>query len=196
MLSRLTGRQVTTMVVALCVAVIAFPVGAFAATLTKVRIADSTQSSRVAHVTAQGRISTTTCDADGCAAVDAGRLRVGDGSGALTVDGSVLPYVPSKAFSRVLGDSQLIKPGLASGTIMITSMSFVNLNASPQLAQVVEGNLSDPNCAGPTGAVLFSGLVSPNSTLAVTFPSPIVASRCAYASMVVNGMNVTGYVYP
>lgn len=62
---RFTGRQFTTMVVAVCLAVVAFPAGVFAASLTKVNVADSTFASRVAHVTAQGRFVTTACDSDG-----------------------------------------------------------------------------------------------------------------------------------
>jgi hypothetical protein len=193
---RFTGRQFTTMVVAVCLAVVAFPAGVFAASLTKVNVADSTIASRVAHVTAQGRLVTTACDSDACAAVDAGKVRVGDGLGTLTVDGSVLPYNPSTAFSRALGASQLIKPGLATGKVMITSLSFMNLSSSPAFVTIRNGNTGDPNCVGGLGDYVYSGLVSANSTLVATFPSPIIANRCAYAENIANGVTVTGYVSP
>jgi hypothetical protein len=51
---RFTGKQITTMVVALCVAVVAFPVGVYAAT-SAVTIADAT-SGTTAKVNTQGRL--------------------------------------------------------------------------------------------------------------------------------------------
>lgn len=68
---RFTGRQLTTMVVAACIAVVAAPVGAMAATGSLINIADPANAAQVAHVDASGH------------------LYVGDGSGALTVDGTV-----------------------------------------------------------------------------------------------------------
>jgi hypothetical protein len=191
---RLTGRQITSMVVTVCLAVIAFPVGSFAAGLTKVRVADSTHSSRVAHVTAQGRLTTDTCDSDSCAAVDAGTVRVGDGSGALSVDGSVLPFNPGTAFSRFIGSEQLIKPGLASGTIMITSLSFINDSGTPTGVRI--SNTGDPSCTGGPAGYAYAGNVSGSSTLVVTFPSPLILTRCAYVTNVASGVTVTGYVLP
>jgi hypothetical protein len=91
---RLTGRQITVIVVAVCLAVIAFPVGVFAASLTGVKIVNPYNGS--------------------VARVDAGKLRVGDGGGSLTVVGRVDTY-PRTIFSThsVLpaGTSALLKSG-------------------------------------------------------------------------------------
>ena len=57
--SRFTGRQITTMMVAAALAVIAFPVGVFAATGSIVTIADPTHSARKAHVSAAGHLLAT-----------------------------------------------------------------------------------------------------------------------------------------
>jgi hypothetical protein len=193
---RFTGRQITTMVVAVCLAVIAFPVGSFAAGLTTVRVADSIYSTRVAHVTAQGRLTTDTCDNDSCASVDAGKQRVGDGSGALTVDGSVLPYNPGTAFSRMIFTPGLIKPGLTSGKIMITSLSFTNPSSAAAVVTIRNLNTSGTGCGVTLGDYVYDGLVSAASTLVVTFPSPLVATRCAFANNLADSVTVTGYVLP
>lgn len=192
----LTGRQITTMVVAVCLAVIAFPIGTFAAGLTKVSVADPTHSTRVAHVTAQGRLTTDTCDSDSCAAVDAGKQRVGDGAGALTVDGSVLPYIPGTAFSRMIFTPGLIKPGLTSGKIMITSLSFTNLASSAGVVTIRNLNTSGAGCGDTLGDYVYNGVVSAASTLVVTFPSPLIATRCAVANNLSDTVTVTGYVVP
>src|SRR3954447_21960127 len=125
---RFTGRQITTMVVAACLALILLPVGAFAATSTVTTIADAVHKSQQARVTSSGRLVTAPCDANSCAGVDGSSLRVGDGHGALTVDGSALPYRTDTAFSTeyYLEDGSVIKtikPGLKAGAkIMITSI--------------------------------------------------------------------------
>lgn len=56
---RFTGRQITVIVVAICVAVIAAPVGAIAATGSLVNITDPVTASHKARVTAIGALQTT-----------------------------------------------------------------------------------------------------------------------------------------
>jgi hypothetical protein len=51
---RLSGRQITIMVVAVCGAVVLAPVGVFAASRSSVSIADGTHPSRLAEVTKKG----------------------------------------------------------------------------------------------------------------------------------------------
>lgn len=53
---RFTGRQVTTIVVAIAVAIVAFPVGVFAATGSLVNITDPVTKSHKARVNASGRM--------------------------------------------------------------------------------------------------------------------------------------------
>lgn len=90
---RFSGRQITTMVVALCAAVVAAPIGAIAVTSTVVNIADPAHPAQKAKVNASGRLLTAPCGSRSCAAVDAKALRVGDGGGSLTVDGAVTATV-------------------------------------------------------------------------------------------------------
>src|SRR5690242_16957383 len=97
--NRFTGRQIATIVVAACLALVLLPVGAFAATSTVTTIADSVYKSHKARVTSAGRLATAPCDSNSCTAVDGSSLRVGDGRGPLTVDGSALPYRTDTAFS-------------------------------------------------------------------------------------------------
>jgi hypothetical protein len=51
---RLSGRQITAMVFAVCIAVVAAPVGVFAASRSTVSISDGKHPSHLAHVTATG----------------------------------------------------------------------------------------------------------------------------------------------
>jgi hypothetical protein len=51
---RVSGRQITIMVLGVCVAVVLAPVGVFAATHSSVSIADGTHPSRLAKVTTKG----------------------------------------------------------------------------------------------------------------------------------------------
>lgn len=67
------------------------------AVTNSVNIADPTTGSRKAKVTAKGDLVTSLCDpftsvgTSACARVGGGKLKVGDGSGALSVDGTVTP---------------------------------------------------------------------------------------------------------
>jgi hypothetical protein len=51
---RVSGRQITVMVIAICLAAVLAPVGVFAATRSTVSIADGTHPSHLAHVTKSG----------------------------------------------------------------------------------------------------------------------------------------------
>jgi hypothetical protein len=62
---RFTGRQITTMVVAGCVAVIAFPVGVLASTGSLVNITDPSKSTHRAHVTSGGELTVAQRDPSG-----------------------------------------------------------------------------------------------------------------------------------
>ena len=88
---RFTGRQITTMVAMLSAAIVLAPVGAVAAT-SAFTISDPVHPSNKAHVTSKGGLTVTA--QDGTTGVQAkvdrsGHTVVGDGSGALTVDGKV-----------------------------------------------------------------------------------------------------------
>ena len=89
---RLSGAQIVAIVVAISAAVVLAPVGVLAATGQLVNIADPVTGSNRARVNAAGSLYTAPVDPSSRSVgrVDAGKVRVGDGSGHLTVDGAVL----------------------------------------------------------------------------------------------------------
>ncbi|HEV2891558.1 MAG TPA: hypothetical protein VGX28_14390 [Frankiaceae bacterium] len=89
---RLSGGQIVTIVVAICAAVVLAPVGVMAATGQLVNIADPVTGGNQARVNSAGSLYTAQVDPStrSVGRVDGGKVRVGDGSGNLTVDGAVL----------------------------------------------------------------------------------------------------------
>jgi hypothetical protein len=106
------------MVVAICLAVVAAPVGVWAATGSYVNIRDfsntgSTGYSRVINnriVTEQCDSAVATIGSSACARIVAGKSLVGDGSGALTVDGSVQESPSTPYVGRPQGSSDSYYP--------------------------------------------------------------------------------------
>ena len=200
--NRFTGRQITTMVLAACLALILLPVGAYAATGTDTTIVDAVHKSQGARVTSAGRLVTAPCDANSCAAVDGSSLRVG---------GSALPYRPDTAFSTVyylpdLSHIRLIRPGLKAGSkIMITSITVMPFGFDPSFAvniALTRNTDPGPNCANANsgGSLLWNQITKYPQPLGMTFPSPLVITdRCA---VVLNSggdqanVTITGYVVP
>jgi len=204
---RVTLRRATVIAIAVAVAVIGLPAGVVAATTAATSIADPVHPRQKARVSAQGRLLTEPCDANSCAAVDAGRLRVGDGSGALTVDGSVLTY-PASAFSSMpyvtSGGYDYVKRGVPKGRqIMMTSIT-VRPNGTaptqPAMLQIVSKTGANADCTGgQLGTAYYYAVTAqwPNSFTA-SFPSPIrISDRCAvvaHAGGDTAWVTITGYV--
>ena len=88
---RLSGAQIVTIVVAVCCAAVLAPVGVMAATGQFVNITDPVSAGYKARVNPAGGLPVSNVDpaTRSVANVDAGKLRVGDGSGAMSVDGTV-----------------------------------------------------------------------------------------------------------
>jgi hypothetical protein len=115
------------------------------------------------------------------ALVDAGRLRVGDGSGALTVDGTVttVPAVPSQFDdTRTLG-TQAVALFAVSSTQRIAINSFSFFSASTSLKVVLEvRDLPGGGPCSPTATLRATrtiALVAPSQTLFMPFPEPLYA---------------------
>ena len=108
----------------------AIPVGAWGATGSLMNIVDPTNSARKARVSAEGRLLTLPCDSDSCTNIDSGKVRVGDGSGALTVDGTV--SVPRRTtvsvFEAVIGSWD----GYATGALDVSAMDMVRVDVGNQ----------------------------------------------------------------
>jgi hypothetical protein len=136
-----TIRQFVMVVVAVTLLAMLLPVGAKAAGQL-VTLTDSTTLSK--------------------ARVDSGKLRVGDGSGPLTIDGQVatVASIPAKAFNTQGGDV-IHGPDPLATTYAITTLVVTNEKAEPWDAglQVLSGPTADsvtfsgPNAAntGPQG---------------------------------------------
>jgi len=162
---RFTGRQITTMIVAVCVAIIAFPVGVYAATGSLVNITDPVTKANKARVDASGR------------------LKVGDGSGVLTVDGTVTsrPAPPTRAWhyaEEQAGPSDVALPVTAS-TINITSLTVTaSFDNVPFRIAVLRMAGTATNCTGTIQSVqdlyLAQHLVI-GAPLTVSFPTPLQA---------------------
>lgn len=173
------ASHVTTIIVALCVAVVAFPVGVFAAGISRVRIADAAGAANVAQV-------------------NAGKLRVGDGRGPVTVDGTV-STIPGSSFSTShdlpITTPVTLRSGLSAGTkLRLTSITISNTEAGPVTFEL----RGRPSCAGPVTATTtyFRVYLQSLTSETFTFPTPLsVDDRCAawYSSNGSGFVVATGY---
>jgi hypothetical protein len=110
------------------------------------------------------------------AQVDRGALRVGDGDGAITVDGEIesapsLPENPLQASAR-LGNVHTIGLFSRDTELAVTSIVISNLGNVPVNAGLVTriGNCASTSAAGP----FHTYAVPPKTTTQVLFPQPMV----------------------
>ena len=167
-----TPRQVVTMVVAVCAAVVLAPAGAIAAA-TLLTIQDPSNGSK--------------------ARVDAGRLRVGDGSGSLTVDGSTGPAVPAKPFAvsaRIMATGPtgvLLASRKGTSRLAITSITnHLNVNTfqvAHYTSYVVDvagfACPGKPDTLAPADLELDVPLAAVKATTSTAYPTPLVFFRTA-----------------
>jgi hypothetical protein len=113
---RFTGKQITVMVVAVCLAVVAAPVGVLAVTGTSVNISDPVTAANKARVSANGNLYETPRDpATGSGArVDSGALRVG-GTVAVSNQRAVQPVVSAETTTLIWNASTSAFPSGATG---------------------------------------------------------------------------------
>ena len=151
---RFTGRQITTMVVALAIAIVGFPVGVWAATTTTVVIADPAHPARKAQVSSTGRLL-----------VDAA--------------GSVRPAPPADTWRyanpNLAGISGIVL-GPTSKTVNVTSLTVstqTNGSGFTLSALRVAGTATD--CSAVEGAtVLYSVTnLAIGAPLTAAFPTPL-----------------------
>ena len=141
---RFSGRQITVMVVAVCMAIVAFPVGVFAATGSFVNITDPIKKAEKARVVK-------------------GSLRVGDGQGAMTVDGTLA--------ARQAPPTQPFR--LNPNAFATNPVSFVKLGAVPAGRGVALSTVSlTANQGGVTTFGLMWRLSSDNCVSDIQFPVP------------------------
>jgi hypothetical protein len=179
---RLTGRQIVTVVVAICAAIVLAPASVYAATtFQRVKIVDATHSARVAKVSSTGRVLTST-----------------NGSVTAGVHGTVnaLPAVQSTAFSVTLHGSATLHrlvPAFKSGKLMITSFTYTNLGGVHTAAIY---HYSDGTCSAQRGYYLFLAAQT-ETTASASFPTPVsVSQRCALVWVGDGWVTITGYLVP
>lgn len=180
-MSRFTARQMVTVVVSVCLAIVLTPAVVYAAaTSSSVTISDPGHPHRKAHVSATGR------------------LLVGDGSGALTVDGAVAarPATPAQPWNPVnfvvvsggTPRSELYS-ALVPTKLNLTSFTVATTGSSPGTVtlsvQVYVSDSGSGDCVNLSGANFgaaerFLVTVPVGQTTNVTYPTPLVYT--AYGS--------------
>ena len=146
-------------------------------------------------------------DSQAKAQVEGGKLRVGDGNGALTVNGALAarPALPADPFS-VTGTQTSSDPApvvsLGRGRIAVTDVvvSHSNTNSEPMGIQMQLWRTGDAgNCSALGGlikTVLPYNRLPANETLAIQLSTPVVATARPVC-LVINADNSTGryFVY-
>lgn len=162
--NRFTARQLTVITVAVAAAVIALPVGVYAAATTSiVTIGDPTTPGNQAHVDASGR------------------LQVGDGSGALTVDGTVRVAPPAKPFVKYGNYSGThVLAGPTTSAIDVTSLAVSTNNSSGSIVSlyVEQYPSTATKCTGEPYSIRYLWYLHnlPHTTpVTAAFPTPLVA---------------------
>jgi hypothetical protein len=180
-----TGAQVTVIVVTFAVLLL-FPVGAWAAfTVSHVTITDN------------GGVNT--------ANVDAGHhLLVGDGTGPLTVDGTVSgrPLPPVSAFQfnndTATGDTFVLGPAPLSTAINLTSLTVSvppNQNGDVQLRAVFQdGSATTCSLGGFSISIWHAKNLTANLT--VTFPTPLQTPKATGAKVCLDVHNFDATATP
>jgi hypothetical protein len=106
--------------------------------------------------------------------VDGGKLRVGDGAGSLTVDGTVaaLPALATHPWRKIVCcTAVLFLPPAGVTTLAITSLTLDN--GSPGNTPFSLVLFASRSCTGPSRLVI-QGTAAPNDTLHLDFPHPLV----------------------
>ena len=158
---KVTGKQLTVMVAAVCAATILTPAAVSAATGSSVNITDPVTSSSKARVaggklyvgdgsgamTVDGLVRVS--DGSGPLTVD-GTVKVGDGSGALTVDGTVVSADAASSWSK-------------SGEITANGSDMVLIGDLAPNAGITLGSITASQTAGTGATQLWLRAIHPNT---------------------------------
>ena len=156
--SRFTGRQITTIVVAVALAVVAFPIGVFAATGSLVNITDPKHASQQAHVTTTGRLLTSVDGIVGSRPVpptrpwsyaeqQSGVSDTAIGPTRSTINVTSLTITPGGGSQFTL--SMLIVPGAATDCSVISSVKELYVAAGLAAGTPVTSSFPTPLQARP-----------------------------------------------
>ena len=192
---RFSSKQVVTMVVAVCAAVVLAPVAVYAATGSFVNITDPVNAGSKARVNPSGTLWTTQVDpvSKNQQQVAGGRALVGDGTGPLTTDMGA-PSQPLDAINDLTlhsGDTRRpVFAGLGFRKIALTSViasAEGSTAGSVELLVVayVKSNSTSGDCETLSGfgaAERFTIMVPVGQTVNLTWPSPLVWTQYADAN--------------
>jgi hypothetical protein len=159
--NRFSGRQITTIVVAVAVAVVAFPAGVLAAGGSLVTITDPVHPARKASVSIDGA------------------LMVGDGGKSLTVDGTVhtQPLAPAMPWSYPNNNASgyYVAAGPTKLTINVTSLTVSPYSGTITDSRLMTSQLPSTatDCSSINGPDLYLDDVPPTVPLVVAFPTPL-----------------------
>jgi hypothetical protein len=191
--SRFTGRQLTVIVASVAAAAVLMPTAVYAAA-TIVQLSDPYSGSK--------------------ARVFSGKVAVGDGSGALTVDGAVSPKLAYGAFSKSASGTEATRAVLrvipANTGVVITSLTVAYYGGATGNVQVTTFTPDTPgDCTGPglQDQPLIQLYVPVGDTRNLDYASGFIlskstSSRCLIANAVALGggsvtvhVTTTGFLY-
>ncbi|MBV9097531.1 MAG: hypothetical protein JO079_05695 [Frankiaceae bacterium] len=167
---RFTGKQITTMVVAGCAAIILVPTVAVATGGTLITITDPTHSTYRAHVSNVGRLLTTTNGTVGIA----GTVGVGG-----TVNNrDLLPVSPFSGDGSATnnGNDEIVIAGPTTKAMALSSLVIYGTGTAPVIARLRAVEPSSPSsCTGSSTVKneTMQVLVPTNTSIAVPFATPL-----------------------
>ena len=166
----ITGRQLAAVVVALSFAFVLYPAGAHAAG-TLMTIVDPTTTSKA-------KVDTT------------GALKVGDGTGPLTVDGGVRQALQANPwhYDGFIGgpgtEQTIFNPPTGVTKLAITSLTYAGLGNSSEPQIRLHGSAG---CVGSFLGAQHSVYLPANTTVHADFPTPLVINVTAGQSVCFSG---------
>ena len=176
---RFTGKQITTIVIAVAAAVVLMPAAVYAAA-TAVNIADPSTGNKARVV--NGKLSVG--DGAGPVSVD-GTVRVYDGSGPLTVDGAVSVKQPSGNFSKYAfatdtGDAVLYDIPANAGVAISSLTAAHEVGTGPAMVRVRTLTPNTPNNCTSGGTVVdeITAITVPaDDTRSASYSPPILVPK-------------------
>jgi hypothetical protein len=156
---RLSGRQITVMFVAGCVTLVLLPWGAFAA------------GKQLVSITGKGghKVAVSKSNA----------LKVGDGKGALTVDGKVRTTPTGTPFQVYGSDGNpiVVGKGKVALTDLVMSQSNTGVTRLNVSMRLYAGNADCSTTSGPVlGRLVEYSYLQPEEIVPISFTTPVVVS--------------------
>lgn len=186
-MNRFSGTQITTMVVAVCVAMIALPVGVMAATGSFVNIVDPVNSAAKARVNGVGGLWTTDVDP-----ISKSQGRVV--AGRQLVDGLARPALPTTPFAFGAQTFGSVNVLLGSGTVAVTDLMMSHENNDHSRLNVLvalhAGTSGGCESLGAELRKVFAyGFIPAAQVTSLHFETPIVGTASPVCLKITTGVN-------